>query len=128
MSDKITINLPITTIAFNNTSEYGIPAAGWMRAADVAKFRGSFEIRGINGVLNVALGYQTCDVPNSVDTPVAVTSYQTSNGMYYGTAFTDISANTLGKQWVRIVWMVKLTSGSTLATASVSGSVDLLTP
>lgn len=79
-------------------------------------------------MLNVALGYQTCDVPNSVDTPVAATSYQTANGMYYGTAFTDISANTLGKQWVRIVWMVKLTSGSTLATASVSGSVDLPTP
>ena len=86
MSDKITINLPITTIAFNNTSEYGIPAAGWMRAADVAKFRGSFEIRGINGVLNVALGYQTCDVPNSVDTPVAVTSYQTANGIINGCA------------------------------------------
>lgn len=128
MSTTSTTNLGWTTLCVDGTAEVAIPATGWMGAKEVDKYRGTYELRGITGLMNVALGYQTCNVENSPDAHTTVTSFQTTAGVYYGGSFTDISANTLGKQLVRIVWVCKLSTGSALASARVAGSVDLMTP
>ncbi len=123
-----TTSLGWTTVCVDSTSEVAFPASGWMSAKDINKYRGSFEARAFSGLMNVALGYQTANVENSPDAHNTVTSFQTTAAMVYGSAFTDISANTLGKQLVRAVWVCKLTSGSTLATVRVAGSVDWMSP
>ena len=46
--------------------------------------------------------------------------------MLYPSAMTDISSNTAGKQLVRLGYMVKLSSGSTLAFAFVWGTAEVV--
>lgn len=123
-----TIALPWTTVGTVNANEEALPATGWMRAGDITKVRASFELRGVTGVLNVCVGYQTANAENSPDAHVTLGTLQTANNVYYGASFADIAANTAGKQFIRFVWVVKLTSGSTLSIGRVGGSIDILTP
>jgi hypothetical protein len=83
------------------------------------------ELRGKFGNLEVAFGYQTADVENSPDAAVAVTSYVASNGFTFRGSLTDISATTAGKRLIRVVILVKLSSGSTLDLGSVAGNLYL---
>ncbi len=124
-----TITLPWTTVATDSTSVVAIPATGWMKASDFAKVRATMEMRGITGTnLNVSVGYQTANVENAPGGDAVIGSYRTTADVFYPTGFTDISADTLGKVMIRLVWLVKLSSGSTIATARVGGSVDLVPP
>lgn len=78
--------------------------------------------------MSVALGYQTANVENAPDAAVALTTFKTTEDLYYGPSFSDVTANTLPKQLVRPVWIVKLTSGSALASVRVGGSIDIVPP
>ena len=128
MPTVTTFPLAWTTICVDSTTAVAFPASAWMSAQEWAKFRGTMELRGITGLTNVTLGYQTCNVENAPDTAVPVPGYQTANGVYFPSAFTDISSDTFAKQLVRLVWRAKRTSGSTLGTARVGGSVDIVSP
>ena len=123
-----TIPLPWTTVCVAGTTVVAIPATGWGKGPDFGKLRATFEARGFTGNITVALGYQTANAENSPDAAVALTSYFDTENLYYGSSFTDVTANTLPKQLVRLVWMVKLSSGSSLGTVRVGGSVDNVPP
>ncbi len=124
-----TITRPWTTVCTDNTSVVAIPASGWMKASEFAKMRANMEMRGITGTnLNVGLGYQTANVENATGGDTLLGSYRTTADVFYGTSFEDVSAQTDGKVYVRLVWLVKLSSGSTIATARVGGSVDVIKP
>ena len=118
------IPIPWTTVIAGSTTAAGFPATGWLPALQVQKLRVNFEMRGRSGNLQVTLGYQTANVENSPDEPIAVGSYQTTNDVFYGSSPTDISANTLGKQLIRFVWMVKLSADGSPGFARVGGSID----
>ena len=124
-----TIPLPLTTVCVDGTAVVAIPATNWMKAADVAKVRANMELRGITGTnMNVGLGYQTANVENAPGGETLLGSYRTSADVYYGSSFESVSAQTDGKVLIRWVWLVKLSSGNTIATARVCGSVDVIPP
>ena len=107
-----------------------IPLTGWMPSADVGKARSTWEAHSEAAANMITRpGYQTANVENSPDTAVALGSdSQSSNGMKYGTAMTDISSVTQAKGLVRFGIWVKLASGSTLACVRVMGSFDIQAP
>jgi hypothetical protein len=123
-----TLSLPWTMVAADSTTEVFLPATGWMQAADVAKIRTNFELRGVTGTINVLVGYQTANVENSPDAATNTGTFQTSVGVYFGGSFTDVSAATQAKQLIRFGFVVKLTSGFTLSVARAGGSVDIIKP
>ena len=74
------------------------------------------------------LGYQTANVENAPGGDTLLGSYRTTADVYYGTTFESVAANTDGKVLFRLVWLVKLSSGNTIGTARVGGSVDVIPP
>lgn len=123
-----TMSLPWTMIAAASTVEVFLPVTGWMRAADVAKVRGSFELRGLTGVISALVGYQTANVEDAPDAANNLGTFQTTAGVFYGAGFTDVSATVQAKQLVRFGFVVKLSTGTTLAVARAGGSVDIIQP
>ena len=123
-----TLRLRWTTVCVDGTTEVFVPDTDWMRAPDVAKIRLYMEARGFTGLMNVIAGYQTCNVDNSPDAHNTIGSFVTTAGVTFGASFADVTANTQAKQYVRFGWVVKLTSGSTLATVRVGGSIDIIPP
>lgn len=120
-----TIGMAWTLVQSAGTSDVFYPSTPWMDAGQVGKIRGTLEMAWHTGNAEVSLGYQTANVETSQDSPLTVGSYATTDGVLFPSGFTDISGNTLGKQMVRIGWMVKLTSGTTQAFAYVGGKVDI---
>ncbi|MFZ5477081.1 MAG: hypothetical protein ACOZNI_09930 [Myxococcota bacterium] len=114
--------IPFTTVFAESTTAVGIPVTGWFEAEDFGRLGFDLELRAKTGVLEVALGYETADNEDTPDTAVAVTSYRTANGFTFRGSLTDISATTAGKRLIRIVFLVKLTSGSTLALGRAGGA------
>ena len=121
------------TTGFSNLSTGDgvfIPTTAWMQAADVGKARCTWEANSEMAPSMVTRpGYQTANVENSPDAAVALGSdTQTSSGVKYGTAMTDISGVTQAKAVVRFGIWVKLASGSTLACVRLAGSYDVQSP
>ena len=117
------ISLPWTVVYANSTSARAHPASGWMSASLFSKVRGDFEICERISDLDVSLGYQTANVENSPDAAATIGSYQNANGVYYGSAWTDIATYTDAKAIFRFVWVTKNTAGSSLTMARVGGSI-----
>lgn len=115
-----------TTVATNTTTDTAIPASPTFRTSSCKKARGDMCIIGINGNIQVALGIQTSnDTQTWTDhTSTMVLSYTAANGWVHAGSFGDLSSFTDGKQYFRFVWYVKLSSGTTLATAYVYGNAD----
>ena len=65
----------------------------------------------------------TANVENAPDTAQGIGSYQSTNNVHYASAWTDTSANTDGKKLFRLVWLVKLSTGSGLTMGRVAGRV-----
>lgn len=80
------------------------------------------------GLIEVALGYETANVEDAPDAHTTVSVFRSSNGQSFHGSFTDASSSTLGKQMVRPVWVVKLTSGSALGMARVAGFMYIVEP
>lgn len=94
-----------------------------MPASVFTKVKGDFEMRERISDIEVSLGYETANVEDSPDTAATIGSYQTTNNVHYGSAWTDISAYTDGKTLIRFVWMTKNTSSSNTTLARVGGSI-----
>ncbi len=120
------IPLPFTTLLCKSTTATFWPMTPWMDASQVGSLRFTLEIRCLEGDQEISGAYQTANVENSPDSAVAVGSYANSNGMSYGSSFTDVSANTQPKQLVRLGCLVKNTSTSNTTWSRVAGSVDIL--
>ena len=110
----------------DSTTVVSIPAGDWMDTDDVAKIGFELEMRAKTGLMEVALGYETADNQDTPDTAVAVTAYRTTNGLTQRGGVTDVASTTAGKKYIRPVFMVKLTSGSTLTLAAARGRLFIV--
>jgi hypothetical protein len=113
------------SISSNGTTEVFIPASGWMSATAVTGAKGWGEIRGRNGNLQAIPAVQ---VTNDVHDPGAVTTAcgptLTTDDVYDPNGVTSVASGSY--RFIRAGWLVKLTSGSTLATANIAGVVELI--
>lgn len=125
-SGIVTIPLPWTVVYANSTSQRSFPASGWMSTSLFAKVKGDFEMRERISDLEVSLGYETANVENSPDSPGSIGSFQTTNNVFYGSSWSDITTYTDGKAIFRFVWLAKNTAGSSLTMARVGGSVKAI--
>ena len=120
------INLAWMTLFVDSTTVISIPAGDWIDADDVAKVGFELELRAKTGSIEAALGYETADNQDTPDTAVAVTAYRTANGLTFRGGLTDIGSTTAGKKYIRPVFLVKLTSGSTLTLAAARGRMFIV--
>lgn len=112
------------TVLSASTTGCFLPASGWFDAADAAKLRTPFEVRGLNGLLSVEPAYQTANDKASPDTPVALGGALTADGLSFPSDWATPAVG--GKQYIRAGWWVKLTSGSTVGWAAVAGRAQML--
>jgi hypothetical protein len=119
--------LPWTTVWAHGTGVVRLPASPWMSANEIIRVRGTFELRGRDGDIEVAIGIELADVENSPTAPTdpTITAYANDNGMKYPAAWKDVSADSQSKQLARWVWLVKNTSSQNLTFARVGGVVDV---
>lgn len=120
------ISLSWLTLFVDSTTVVSIPAGDWMDTDDVSKIGFELEVRAKTGVIEVALGYETADNPDTPDTAVAITAYRTTNGLTQRGGVTDVASTTAGKKFIRPVFMVTLTSGSTLTLAAARGRMFIV--
>lgn len=117
-----TLDLPPMTLATLTTTEVAIPAGEWTLAAGVLTAKGWGEVRGLNGSAQVRPGVQLANDRRNPESTVAIGSVKATSGMI-DPATQQVSAG--DKEWIRPVWLVSLSGGSTLATASVIGTIVL---
>lgn len=114
-------------VVFSNSTTYiFFPATPWTSSTDVDFVRDSLETRNMmaGNVMNIAIGYQTCNTPDSPDAAVALASVRTSDGLTWPVAYTDQSATTNAKQFIRGGYLVKNASDSTVRQAWASGMIE----
>lgn len=128
MPDSKQITLTATLLAAISTTAVGIPAGPPMRSAQMARARGDVEISGLTGNFQVAIGIQISDdgITWTDETGTMALGYQSANGVAHSTSVADFTTIAGAKQFVRPCYYVKLSSGSTLATAFVRGSIDMI--
>ena len=128
MAEHRTVTLISTLVATNSTTASPIPASAPRRSGTLSKLRGDMEITALNGNIQIAIGVQTSDNADSWtdETSTLIVTWGAANGVAHSSAIVDFSSIAGAKQWVRLVYYVKLSTGSTLATAFVRGSVDLI--
>ena len=128
MPDFKQVTLLSTLVATNSTTAFALPAGAPMRSAGVSKARADIEITGLNGSVQIAIGIQTSDdaITWTDETGTFALGYQSSNGVSHSSSVADFSTIAGAKQWVRPVYYVRLSAGSTLATAFARGSIDLI--
>ncbi len=87
--------------------------------------RPSFELAQSSGLLTVRPALRTSNDGTTWDTPVAIGGQsRNTNGITYGSAYTDMTATTDGKQLVQPGVEVKNTSGSALEMGLVTLKLD----
>jgi hypothetical protein len=123
-----TMSLGFMTIATNSQTPVAVPAGSWRSAAGYSFGRGWGEMRARNGAISAEPGLQlTNDVsdPTTGGTTVVLDSALVGDTVSNPQS-TPISISAAGYKYARPVWVVKLTTGSTLATASVTGVIELV--
>lgn len=121
------LNLPPMTVAWNSTNSVAIPAGpGWFSAAGLAGGRGWGEMSAKNGNLRAVPGIQlTNDVNDPTSgTTTAVGSLLSADGVSVPNGVNALSTG--GYRFARPVWILSLSSGTDLATACVSGTIELI--
>lgn len=111
------------TVVSASTTAVFFPASGWFDAADAAKLRVPFEVRGLSGLLSVEPAYQTANDKAIPDAAVTLGGALTADGLGFPSAWATPAV--AGKQHIRAGWSVKLTSGSTVGSAAVIGRVQM---
>ena len=110
------------------TGEVFIPATGWMSATNVTAAKGWGELRGKTGNFQAKPAVQ---VANDVRSPGASTAV---GGFVGGVGGVDGVSDPTGNvavtagtsKYIRAGWLVSLSSGTTLATGSLGGVVELI--
>ena len=93
---------PMTVWTDRTVTGMFFPATPAQFAAAIEQVRGTWEMMGETGDIDVAVGYQIAneDDEDAWDTATAVGSYVSADGMTYAASFTDLSAS-LTKRLVR---------------------------
>jgi hypothetical protein len=103
--------------AASSVAEVFIPCGGWMDAGNITAARGWGELRGKTGAFQ---GKPAVQVANDVRSPGAATAV--------GAAITSDSVSDPGgmDEYLRVGWLVSLTTGSSLGTGNLAGVVELV--
>lgn len=89
------------------------------------KVRPSFELAQSSGLLTVRSAVRTSDDGVAWDTPVAIGGHSRyTNGITYGSGFTDMTSTTDAKQLVQPGVEVKNSSGTALEMGLVTLKLD----
>ncbi|MBM4109693.1 MAG: hypothetical protein FJ255_12950 [Phycisphaerae bacterium] len=127
MPTRATVQLPpLTALAIDTTGKF-LFAGAWRDATGLDKMRAVFEVRGLNGSLSVVPAVQFADMPDNPGTVTNIGTAATADGFNAPSSWTSVQTDANAKQLFRLGWFVKLTTGSTLATAIVQGKVEILT-
>lgn len=113
-------------VASNTTTVVFIPASGWMDAAGITSGKGWGEMRGKNGNIGATPAVQFTNDPHDPGTGnvTPVGAQITADGVSDPNGNTALSSGSF--RYVRAGWNVALSSGATLATASVAGVIELI--
>ena len=91
-----------------------IHLTGFQDSAEIERVRITMEIRSMSGTMEVLPGYQVANEATSPGNAYGIGStYVNSEGIDYGSGFTDISGNLSSQQLVRFGVFVRNTNGST---------------
>ena len=107
-----------------STTEVFIPCGGWESAAHVSSARGWGELRGKTGSFQAKPAVQLANDVRSPGAATAVGAAISADGVSDPSSY--VSLSTGGSRYIRVGWLVSLTAGSTLATGSVAGLVELI--
>jgi hypothetical protein len=121
-----TIPLPWTTLVVASENDAFFPATPFMEAPSITTIRRALEIAAEFGDMEVAVAYQTADVENAPDTPVAFGGFQSTIDVFYPDALTNIASVTAGKQLIRFGFVARNKSGqgTTPSMMRVGGRVE----
>jgi hypothetical protein len=112
--------------ANSNNRTVFIPAGAWEDAGAIARVRGWGEMRGATGEITATPAVQLSNDPrNPPATATAVGATLSADGVSDPTGATALATGAF--RFIRPGWNVKLSSGTTLATATVAGAVQFIT-
>lgn len=129
MCTSKTVPVAWTTLYSDVTDGDGvfIPVTGWLDAAQVKKFRSTFEVAATTDASGVVKpGVQFADSPDVPATPIAPAGIltKTGNGTSYPGSFSDVSATSAQRQLVRFGYWFKA-SAAGLKAARISGKFEV---
>jgi hypothetical protein len=125
MSSVVTISLAWTGYSAITTAKVFVPCGNWGPAANLTGARGWGELRGKTGNFQGEPAVQVANDVRSPGSATAVGSALTADGVSDPSAPTSVTNATTSK-YARPGWLVSLTSGTTLATGSLAGVVELV--
>lgn len=111
-------------LAATSVTEVFIPAGGWENAGNVTGGRGWGELRGRTGNFQVKPAVQLANDVRSPGAATAVGSALSADGVSDPGAVTALSTG--ASRYIRVGWLVSLTSGSTLGFGAAAGTVELI--
>jgi hypothetical protein len=127
MPTRRSVRLPPGLVAAISTTAYFHPITEYFEASGLDKMRAVFEVLGLNGNLSGVPAAHFTDQPDQQGTVVELCTAATTNGLNNPSAWTSVQTTASGKQLCRLGWYVKLSTGSTLATAVMQAKVEILT-
>lgn len=123
MADSQMVEMPWGTYAAGSTTEVFVPAGGWVPTRNVQSARGWGELRNRTGLFQARPAVQVANDVRSPGTVTAVGAMISADGVSDPTAPVSISSSTTSK-YMRVGWLVSLTSGNTLGTGALAGVVE----
>lgn len=125
------ISLPWLTIFAADNSSIFIPATAWMGSAGFDSLRVFWEIAAITGLLELTPAWQVAnneDAPGNTQTINSTSPYKDAVDVYYPELWKDAAgdstAPTKSNGLIRLGFLARLKSGSTLANARVSAVIE----
>lgn len=123
--DSSSLYMGWMTVAAASTTPVFIPATEWGDALGVALAKGWGEARGRNGNVTATPAVQFANDPrNASGAGTAVGATLSADGVSDPNGNTTVSSGS--NKYVRGGWNVALSSGTTLATMTVSGVIQII--
>lgn len=119
--------IPMVVQVNADTNKF-FPGTSWGSTDEVELISDALETLNMPAAaaMTVTIGMQLCNVPDSPDTAVALTSARTGDGLTFPVAPVDKSSSTAARQLVRFGYLAKNTGAAdtTVRFAWVTGMVQ----
>ena len=125
MTTVTTLSLGWMGLSAISTVAVFVPTGGWVSAANLTGARGCGEIRGRNGLFQAMPAVQVANDTRSPGTVTAVGTALTTDGVSDPDSIHPVT-NAGSSRYCRPGWLVSLTSGTVLASAGLTGMVELI--
>lgn len=123
--------IPFLTLFATSTTAVFFPGTPWMESATVDELRVTWELIAANGDIEIAPAWQVANSeenPGATQTIVATTPYKDDPDVYFPVSWLDAAgdatAPTKSNLLVRFGFLVRLKTGTTLATANAGAVVE----